>query len=100
MLTTMRWRLAQLPLHGAQLGNIFGDDFEGPGGIEDREHAHVEADGRDSSIAPPPFGFGALHFPMLAARGHERGMLFGEAEDVPQQIEFMQLFGSLAAQNG
>src|SRR2546426_5342596 len=46
------------------------------------------------------FGFDALYLSMFAARSHERGMLFGEAEDVTQQVESVQFLRSSAAEDG
>ena len=60
----------------------------------------MEAYGHDASIAAPPFAFRAVYLSMFAARSHERGMLFGEAEDIPQQIQSMQLLGGSTTEDG
>ena len=75
-------RLPQLQLHGAQLRDIFGDDLESAGLIGKRKRAGVEAYCHNSSIPPPPLGFGTLHFSLFAAGGHDGGVLFGEAKYV------------------
>src|SRR6267143_533493 len=53
-------RLAQLALHRAQFGHVFGDDFDGPGMIGNGKNTYVEAHGYDASIAPPPLVLGAV----------------------------------------
>jgi hypothetical protein len=50
-------RLAQLPLHGAKLGDIFGDDFERLGMIRNGDAPHMQLDGNDPAVAAAPLRF-------------------------------------------
>ncbi len=91
--------LPQLPLHRADLGDVFGDHFD-RGMLPCKvDPAKMQAYRDHPSVPPPPLRFGPVHLSLFAAGHHELGVLLRIAKNVAHQVQRAQVIGGGTSQD-